>query len=70
MPLVSDTDVVEQSLNLLLFVSLVSTLELVEDIQVLLWGEQVKQNIVLGAHSHGLPGLTHLGEHVEAEQFG
>ena len=44
---------------------LVCTLELIEDIKMLLRGQQVKKHIMLGADAHDLASFIHLREHIE-----
>ena len=57
--LVSDTDIREQLVNLLLSVGLVGTLELVEDLKMLLRGQKVEKNVMLRAYTHHLARLVH-----------
>ena len=63
----SDTNIVDQVSDLFLLASRVTTLELVEDVEVLLRSEQVEQNVVLWTHSHVVPHFIHLTEQIVAK---
>ena len=56
-----------QFFNLLHFGSCVSSLEVKEDGKMLLRCQAVKENIVLGTHTHKLSHLVCLVEHIEIE---
>ena len=57
-------DISDERIDFLLFASRITSLEVVEDVEMLAWGKQVEQDIVLGTDAHELTHLLHLLEEV------
>ena len=55
-----ETDILDEGINFVLLLRRVTTLEVIEDVEMLARGEQVKQNIVLRANTHELTDFVHL----------
>lgn len=57
-----DANVNDETIDFLAFVGGVATFEIVEDVQVLFWSEQIKQDVMLGTYTKVVSDLVHLFE--------